>query len=56
MKDEHNIVKILREEEKRGILHDQSHNNYEELQIPKESSDESLDKTTYMVENTVGRI
>lgn len=45
---ESDIVKMLKEAEKLGQLHSQSQENYEELQMPKESLDVAPDRTAFM--------
>ena len=45
---ESDIVKMLKEAEKLGQLHSQSQENYEELQMPKESLDVAPDRIAFL--------
>jgi len=55
MKNEPEIVKILRKEEKQGKLSSQSTSNDKELQIPQESLKEKPDETIHTFEDDVKR-
>lgn len=55
MKDEPDITKSLRETELLGNIRGRSQNSYEELQAPKESLEDTSDKTTCFVKNDAER-
>jgi len=56
MKDEPEIVKILKEEEKLGRLQGKSQSSYEGLQMIEKSSDDKADKTICFAEDEIRRI
>lgn len=56
MKDEPEIVKILKKEEKLGRLQGKSQCSFEDLQMIEKSSDDKADKTICFAEDEIRRI
>ncbi len=55
MKDDSEIIKILKEEEKLGILQEKTQGTYENLQMIEKSADDAADKTYCFADDNIQR-
>ncbi len=55
MKDEPEIIKILKEEEKLGILQEKAQGTYENLQMIEKPTDDDADKTCFFADDALQR-